>query len=95
MWGSILVTSTLGVSQVTFNGGARWQDLSQPESYQYPECNRCASARDPRNCQLHLHGPSSWHDGQGAFCQTAFQSTALGFAGSVGCVKWRIQHAAD
>ena len=71
------VTLTLGVSQVTFNGGARWQDLNQPESYQYPECNRCASARDLRNCQLHLHGPSSWHDGQGAFCRTACQSTAL------------------
>lgn len=51
---------------MTFNGGARWADLNQPERFRYPECNRCASARDPRKCQLHLHGPSSWHDGQGA-----------------------------
>ena len=60
--------TSIGAPQVTFNGGARWQDLNQPESYRYPECNRCASTRDPRKCQLHLHGPSSWHDGQGAFC---------------------------
>ncbi len=52
-------------AQVTYNGGARWQDLNQPEHFRFPECNRCAGSRDPR-CQLHLHGPSSWHDGVGA-----------------------------
>ena len=49
--------------QVSFNGGAHWQDLQQPESFQYPECNACKQAS---TCQLHLHGPSSWHYGAGA-----------------------------
>ena len=49
-------------TQVSFNGGAHWQDLQQPESFQYPECNACKQAS---TCQLHLHGPSSWHYGAG------------------------------
>ncbi len=48
--------------QVSFNGGAHWQELQQPESFRYPECNACKQAS---TCQLHLHGPSSWHYGAG------------------------------
>lgn len=51
------------VPQVSFNGGAHWQDLAQPESFRYPECNACKRSK---SCQLHLHGPSSWHYGSGA-----------------------------
>lgn len=55
----IILTS----AQVSFNGGAHWQDLTQPESFRYPECNSC---QNTKGCQLHLHGPSSWHYGAGA-----------------------------
>ena len=48
---------------MSFNGGAHWQDLTQPESFRYPECNSCQNSK---SCQLHLHGPSSWHYGAGA-----------------------------
>ena len=52
--------------QITFNGGAKWEDLAKPEHYRHAVCNRCTAMHDPGKCQLHLHGPSSWHDGPGA-----------------------------
>ena len=51
--------------QITFNGGGRWEELQKPEHYRHAVCNRCAAMHDPSKCQLHLHGPSSWHEGPG------------------------------
>ena len=50
--------------QISFNGGAQWRDLQAPASYRYPSCNKCQPG--DVNCQLHLHGPSSWVSGPGA-----------------------------
>ena len=53
------------VVQITFNGGGRWEDLAKPEHYRHAVCDRCGASHDPSKCQLHLHGPSSWHEGPG------------------------------
>lgn len=56
-----------GELQISFNGGGKWLDLAKPEHYRHGSvCNRCAAMHDPSKCQLHLHGPSSWHEGPGA-----------------------------
>ena len=52
--------------QITFNGGAQWSDLQKPDTYNYPECNRCKDLADTK-CQLHLHGPTGWVEGPGDF----------------------------
>ena len=52
--------------QISFNGGGKWEDLAKPDHFRHAECNRCSAMHDPSKCQLHLHGPSSWHDGPGA-----------------------------
>lgn len=49
-------------SKITFNGGAQWSDLQKPDTYNYPECNRCKDLADTK-CQLHLHGPTGWVEG--------------------------------
>jgi hypothetical protein len=60
----VLSLIALGL-QITFNGGGRWEELQKPEHYRHAVCNRCAAMHDPSKCQLHLHGPSSWHEGPG------------------------------
>ena len=50
--------------QISFNGGAQWQDLQPPASFRHTSCNRCSQGDS--NCRLHLHGPSSWYSGPGA-----------------------------
>ena len=52
-------------AQITFNGGGSWQDLAKPQHYRHGVCNQCPSNGDSSACKLHLHGPSSWHDGPG------------------------------
>ena len=54
----------LACLQISFNGGAQWQDLQPPASFRHSSCNRCSQG--DRNCKLHLHGPSSWYAGPGA-----------------------------
>ena len=51
--------------QITFNGGGHWQDLAKPQHYRHGVCDQCANRGDSSSCKLHLHGPSSWHDGPG------------------------------
>ena len=51
--------------QITFNGGGHWQDLAKPQHYRHGVCDQCANRGDRSSCKLHLHGPSSWHDGPG------------------------------
>ncbi|KAK9845742.1 hypothetical protein WJX81_001203 [Elliptochloris bilobata] len=82
-------------TKVTFDGGARWQDLNQPDSFRFPECNRCASARDLGKCQLHLHGPSSWHDGQDGRPSFYTHDNAPGVIMAVGNTGEYLEQAAD
>lgn len=49
--------------QVSFSGGASWQDLALPSHYRHAACNRCRAG--DAQCRLHLHGPSSWYSGPG------------------------------
>ena len=50
--------------QVSFNGGAHWQDLARPERYRHAGCDRCGNV-DPEACRLHLHGPAGVVAAQG------------------------------
>ena len=67
-WAAALLKATQQISgpwlQVSFNGGAHWQDLARPERYRHAGCDRCGNV-DPEACRLHLHGPAGVVGAQG------------------------------
>ncbi|KAK9828958.1 hypothetical protein WJX72_003046 [[Myrmecia] bisecta] len=80
-------------TKVTFNGGGHWQDLVKPDHYRYAKCNRCSG--DPAACQLHLHGPSSWHTGPGARPSFYSHGNAPGIVMATGNTGTYLDFAAD
>lgn len=49
------------MAQVSYNGGAHWHLLKKPQTFKNPGCDTCSKLNSSWECQLHLHGPSSWH----------------------------------
>lgn len=54
------VLMTLRYAQISFNGGAHWQNLERPETFRHSVCDQCSQMADPSKCKLHLHGPASY-----------------------------------
>ena len=54
--------------QVSYNGGAHWHLLKKPQNFTFPRCDTCSKLNSSWECQLHLHGPSSWHATEGELC---------------------------
>jgi len=87
-------------TRVTFNGGGAWKDLSPPRHFTHAACARCtpsssdSSTVDP-SCALHLHGPSSWHDGPSGRPAFYSHSSAPGVVMAVGNAGPHLDSAAD
>jgi sortilin len=86
-------------TRVSFNGGARWQDLAPPADPRHAACRRCVpDAGDGdggASCALHLHGPSSWHDGPGGRPSFYSHANAPGVVMAVGNAGRHLDRAAD
>ena len=88
-------------TRVTFNGGGEWRDLSPPRHFTHAACARCTPAADASsasadpNCALHLHGPSSWHDGPGGRPAFYSHASAPGVVMAVGNAGPHLDSAAD
>ncbi|BDA42979.1 Vacuolar protein sorting/targeting protein 10 [Coccomyxa sp. Obi] len=82
-------------SKITFNGGGRWEDLAKPEHYRHAVCDRCGASHDPSKCQLHLHGPSSWHEGPEGRPSFYSHENAPGIVMAVGNTGEFLDFAAD
>ena len=89
-------------TRVTFNGGGAWKDLSPPRHFTHAACARCTpsssssdSATVDPSCALHLHGPSSWHDGPSGRPAFYSHSSAPGVVMAVGNAGPHLDSAAD
>jgi len=86
-------------TRVSFNGGAAWRDLTPPTDPRHAACRRCVP--DPgdgdggASCRLHLHGPSSWHDGPGGRPSFYSHANAPGVIMAVGNAGRHLDRAAD
>ncbi|CAL5221253.1 g3408 [Coccomyxa viridis] len=82
-------------TKITFNGGGHWQDLAKPQHYRHGVCDQCANRGDSSSCKLHLHGPSSWHDGPGGRPSFYSHENAPGIVMAVGNTGEFLEFAAD
>lgn len=87
--------STRVRTRITFNGGGRWADLAPPAAFTHPECARCPPGAAGADCGLHLHGPSSWHDGPGGRPSFYSHASAPGVVMAVGNAGPHLETAAD
>eukprot|EP00884_Botryococcus_braunii_P007264 jgi/Botrbrau1/16539/Bobra.0327s0006.1 len=81
-------------TKVTFNGGAHWQQLRVPETFRHGVCDRCRMSGEA-NCQLHLHGPSSWHEGPDGRPSFYSHENVPGIIMAVGNTGQYLDRAAD
>lgn len=79
-------------TKLTLNGAASWQELSPPEKFTWPQCSTCHPGA---NCNLHLHGPSSWHYGADARPSFYSHKSAPGVVMAVGNTGEYLDAAAE
>lgn len=86
--------------QTNKTGGGAWKDLSPPRHFTHAACARCtpSSSSDSAvdsSCAIHLHGPSSWHDGPSGRPAFYSHSSAPGVVIAVGNAGPHLDSAAD
>ena len=82
-------------TRITFNGGGKWSDVDAPAAVQHAQCARCSPGATGAACSIHLHGPSSWHDGPGGRPSFYSHAAAPGTVMAVGNAGAHLDTAAD